>query len=184
MTQDIGGFITQATAHFTLALALAFVIERVLEVLKAGVDLADSWGDWHKFWTRQAEGLKVVLEKRLRVFQHLGPERVAQALRRAYDMLLRTPDGDPMVVPVLSGDLVRVAWIRLGSKLLGIVLGVALAFRFHIDLFSSFKPGAESAWYWVALSGAALGLGAGPVHKIITTIETKRAAKPQIVEEP
>ena len=50
------------TVLFTLVLALAFVIERFLEVLKAIYDMLDSRLNWYKFWDKRTEGLKAYLE--------------------------------------------------------------------------------------------------------------------------
>jgi hypothetical protein len=81
---------------------------------------------------------------------------------------------------VLSADVVRAAAVRTASKVIGVVLGIAFAFWQDVDLVALYHGlardgtakvcGLEHVLH-VTLSGVALGLGAGPVHKLITAIE-------------
>ena len=94
--------------------------------------------------------------------------------------------GHTGTVPILSGDLVRVVWVRLFAKLVGILLGILLANLFLVDLLAVLQDPLQPMRAFdpnrVWLTGVALGLGSGPVHKLITTIERqrdKRTAKKQ-----
>ena len=179
----------EVTVRFALVLALALLIERLLEILKALYDLVDSRNDWYRFWTRRAYKVRDYAEKRLRVFEYVSPEKAAPALQRFSEMLLNGRGGSAGTVPVLSGDLVRALAVKIGSKAVGIGLGVGLAFWLSIDLVDLWQNGKPfpailsplegfllSEPVHIALSGIAIGLGSGPVHKLITTIE-KRSAK-------
>jgi hypothetical protein len=175
---DSGSALTEVTVLFTLALALSLVVERILEILKAGYDLCDSRGDWYRWWTAQAEKVRDLVERRLRLFRYVDPVRLKPVLDQFNDRLLNTQGTYPGTLPVISGDLVRAAWVRLGAKLMGIVLGVILAYACRVDLVAfwrepdltevTFDP--RQAW----LTGVAIGLGSGVVHKLITTLERKR----------
>ncbi len=169
------GVLAQATVFFTLVLALALVIERILEILKAAYDLVDSRWDFYRFWTARAERTRAYVQRRLRIFEYVGEQPAAALLSRFSEMMLGPQHGYDGAVPVLAGDLVRAVWVRLAAKLLGMLIGVGFAFLLHLNLLiwasdSSPLPGPAG----VALTGALLGLGSGPVHKVITEIEKRR----------
>jgi len=169
------GVLAQATLVFTLALALALVIERILEILKAAYDLFDSRTDLHHFWTARAEHTRDYLQRRLRIFEYVSDKAAASLLDRFGEMMLGPQHGYDGQVPVLAGDLVRAVWVRLASKLIGMAIGVGFAFLLHLNLLtwasdSTPLPGAVG----IAVTGAVLGLGSGPVHKVITEIEKRR----------
>jgi hypothetical protein len=181
--------VSRVTMILALTLASALLIERLLEILKAGVDLLDSRYDWHRFWTRRAEGTQRFMERRMRVFSYVDPRQAAVFLERFSDMLLAPADGYTGTVPMLSGDLVRAMWVRIGSKLVGMTVGIGLAFWFGIDLFylsrgcppdpppaAAAAGCAHTAWQFI-LSGMAIGLGCGPVHKVIRRLERRREAQ-------
>jgi len=177
-----------ATVLFVLVLALSFVIERFLEVVKAVYDLLDSRLDWYKFWTEQAIKLKDRLEKRMRIFEYVDPQNVQSILQRFRGVFLNEQGDYSGTVPVLSGDLVRAFSIKVGSKFLGILAGIGLALCLKIDLIEVWKEASEGAiWakmttstnFNFIISGIAMGLGSGPVHKIITKIESKQKQRGQ-----
>jgi hypothetical protein len=170
--------LAEVTVLFTLALALALVVERILELLKAGYDLADSRLDWHHDWTRRAEKLRDFVERRLRLSQYVSLERLKPILDQFSDRLLNGQGTYPGTLPVISGDLVRAAWTRVVAKVCGVGLGIGLAYLCRVDLLSIWQhPEAQEVLFqprqaW--LSGVAIGLGSGIVHKLITTLERKR----------
>lgn len=181
--------ILKVSVLFAQVLALSFLVERFLEILKATYDLLDSRRHWYKFWERKTKKLSVLLEKKLHVFEYVDPKYMAAALDRFRSKLLTEQDGFSGTVPVLSGDLVRAAYIRLWSKVIGMILGIGLAFWMKIDLVTIWYQAAGSQ-FWVPNiikspnvcivgSGIIMGLGSNPVHKIITTIERKQQEKEQ-----
>lgn len=160
---------------FAVVLALALIVERVLEILKVIFDLIDARVDLHDFWTRRAHKLRDRLEGELRIFEYVPPERAANVLRRFREMLLNEQSGYSGKVPVLAGDLVRAVFIRGGLKLVGIALGIGLVFWVEIDLVRLWQGStAPPTWWTLTLSGLAVGLGSGPLHKIIRAIEKAR----------
>lgn len=169
------GVLEQATLVFTLALALALVIERILELVKSLYDMIDSRRHWHEFWTRRAERTRDYLERRLRVFEYVDRKEAAGLLDRFRGMMLGAGPAHSPDVPVLAGDLVRALWVRVGSKILGMALGVVIAFLVRLDLLTwvSVQPRDPHAWS-IVLTGMALGLGADPMHRIISEIEKRR----------
>ena len=103
-----------------------------------------------------------------------------------YELLLNNQGGYSGTALVLSGDLVRAAGVRLACKVVGMVVGVGVAVWLDIDFVRLWTPPApipHAPWEWakglptLVASGVAIGLGAGPVHKIITAIERRQAAR-------
>lgn len=179
--------ILKVSVMFALALAVSFLIERFLEILKAVYDLLDSRFNWHTYWTRRTIKMRDRLEKRLEVFEYVNPKKIASLLDRFKKMFLNGQGGYSGTVPVLSGDLVRAVSIKVYAKIIGVSLGIGFAFWMNIDLISIWQKAAGGTSWWeiniesesvrFVLSGVILGLGSAPVHKIITTIEKKRQQK-------
>src|SRR5258706_3796806 len=176
--------LTHATAVFTLVLALSFVVERLLELLKSVYDVLDSRLDWHLFWTRRALFLRDRLVNELHILEYASPRLIASALGRFSGAMLGEQSGSNATVPVISGDLVRTMGIKVGARLLAIAIGVGLAIVFSIDMVelvaSMVDPkgivkGEMPPGLRIFITGAFLGLGSGPVHKFIVLIERRRA---------
>lgn len=162
------------TVMFAFALALSFVVERIMELLKATYDMYDSRRNLHVFWTARAERTKYLLQTRLRLFEHTNPAGVARLLSKFNQMLLGPDHGYTGTIPVISGDMVRVVWVRVVAKLVAMSIGISMAFAFGLDLIALAND-ATTSTKGILLTGAAIGLGAGVVHKMITALERKRA---------
>jgi hypothetical protein len=166
---------------FAFALALALLIERFLEVVKSCYDVVDSRWDLYHFWSRRARAIQTRIEQRLGVFEYVSPDLASGVLNRMYQLLLNNQPGYTGTTLIVSGDLVRAAGVRLGCKVLGMLIGVTLALWLGIDFVQLWQPPGgihvDSTILRTIASGIALGLGTGPVHKIITAIEKQRADK-------
>ena len=169
--------LADVTVFFALILALALLIERLLEVLKAGYDLADSRLDWYHFWSRRADRLRDKLARKLRTLRFLTPDHVAALLARFDDRFADGP-AKPGRVTVISGDLVRAMGIKVAARIVGVGLGVGLAFWLKLDLVTYWTPEAAETipgtWFQLGLTGVAIGLGSGPVHKVIRLMENRQ----------
>lgn len=173
----------EVTVLFTLILALSFLVERFLEIIKSIYDLLDSRFHWCKFYTRRANHLKNKLERRLHIFEYVDQKTAASVLNRFQEFILRKKEAAGPL-PVLSGDLVRATTVKIASKFIGILIGIGVAIWMKIDLLTIWREAAGDSLRWVdniglhglriTLSGIILGLGSGPVHKIITTMDKKR----------
>lgn len=175
-------------AMVILAVVSALIIERTLEVVKAMVDVLDSRLRLHRFWSRRAKILAATLESRLRAWNASAASTwvAAQVLRRAREILLGSKRFEMGEIPVVNGDLVRAFYIKVGLKLLGIALGIAFAMSIELDVISGWRvllgqaPSGPTGW-GSAATGIATGLGAGPVHKVITALDAvqrrRRAAR-------
>ena len=171
--------LSKVTVILALILALSFVIERILEILKAAYDIVDGRYDLHKFWTRRAISTQQYIERRLRVFNYVDKDAAASLLARFDEMMLGTKAAERPVVPILCGDLLRAVWCRAALKVVGAAIGIWLAFHFGLDLLaiSRTTPTATQISTTPAgqlVTGIAIGLGSGIVHKLITTVERKQ----------
>src|SRR6266513_4228508 len=108
--------VSKVTVILALILALSFVIERFLELLKSAYDIADGHYNWAKFWTARARKTRDYIERRLRVFNYVDKTAAAALLARFNEMLLVKGDTENPAVPVLCGDLVRAVWCRITLK--------------------------------------------------------------------
>jgi len=178
--------LTQVTISFTLILALSLLIERLLELLKTFYDMLDSRFNWHTFWTKRAHRLRQCLEKRVYVLEYVDPKARTAALRLFRDVLLNGTGRHSGVIPIISGDMVRVIGVRTISKLFGMGLGIMLALWFDIDLVAIWHEASgrlvsyQGNFYEElrkVISGMVIGLGSGPVHKVIIIIERQRQKK-------
>lgn len=187
------------TVLFTLGLSLSMVIERVLEIVSALYNLVDSRYDFYLFWTARAEKIGLRLQRRLRVYEYVSPALAAGVLRVASNVLLGAQNGHEGKVPTISGDLVRAFWVKIFMNVLGIGLGILLAFQFHVDWLAIWKnmyvemlagdaPALagttlrEPSVSGMLLTGLSIGLGAGPVHKIITSMENTWKRKKELMQ--
>jgi hypothetical protein len=179
--------LTQVTILFTLVLALSLTVERFIEVLKAVLAMIDDRLKWRHFWTQRAEAIKKRLESKMGVFEYVDPKKAAAILNRFEHLLLGEKDGYTGTVPVISGDMIRSAGFKLICKFLGIGLGIFMALWMDIDLIKIWQEAAKTglkdtisitpSTYGMIFSGIAIGLGSGPVHKIISAIEKKKAKR-------
>jgi len=176
--------LTSVTVLWLLALALSLLVERFIEIIKSIYDYVDGRRDWYKVWTRRALKLREELESKLHIFEYVGAKEAARVFNRVHDLLLNEKSDYSGTIPVISGDLVRVMAVKTSAKVLGIALGIAFAFAMQIDLVTLAINAAGEYAKWlkmihseslrIILSGVVIGLGASPMHKIITTLERKR----------
>ena len=175
--------ILEITVLMTLAIALSFLIERLLEIIKAVYDLFDSQFDWYRFWTIRTYKVRNKLERKLRIVEYLGQKNLAKVLNKFNEKLLNRTGNYSGTVPILAGDLVRAVTIKSWMKLLSIGLGIGLAFWMNVDLIKIWQDAMSNSSLWIinikseewriVISGIVIGLGSNPLHKVITTIEKK-----------
>ncbi len=179
--------ILEVTVLLTQVLALSFLIERLLEILKAIYDLLDSRLDWYRFWTIRTYKVRNNLANKIRIVEYASEKNLTSILNKFQEKLLNETENYSGTVPVLSGDLVRTVSIKSWSKIISIVLGIGLAFWMQIDLIKTWQEAMSDSSLWIiqiksldlriAISGFIIGLGSNPLHKFVTTIEKKSKKK-------
>lgn len=168
-----------------LALVLAIGIERLLELLRAVEEYREARNHNAEPWLARAERLRDRLAVRLEIAKGADPSLFQRALTLVGRYLSPAPAGSGALF-VISCDQLRTLTIKLACRLYGIALGIAFAAGFQLDLFELVNASIHQqdglritlpGWLGVALSGVAMGLGAGPVHKLITALERGRNSK-------
>ncbi|MBC8180080.1 hypothetical protein H8E88_03050, partial [candidate division KSB1 bacterium] len=110
--------ILEVTVLLTLVLALSFLIERLMEILKAIYDLLDSRLDWYKFWTIRTYKVRDKLAHKLKIVEYVSEKNLASILNKFGEKLLNNTNEYSGTVPVLSGDLVRTVSVKSTSKII------------------------------------------------------------------
>ena len=185
--------ILEVTVLLTQVLALSFLIERLLEILKAIYDLLDSRLDWYRFWTIRTYKVRNKLANKIKIVEYVSEKNLASILNKFQEKLLNETENYSGTVPVLSGDLVRTVSIKSWSKIISIVLGIGLAFWMQIDLIKTWQEAMSDSSLWIiqikslnlriVISGFIIGLGSNPLHKFVTTIEKKSKKKREKQEQ-
>lgn len=166
------------------AMVLAIGIERLLELVRSVFDhLEARQGKLKaKEWEDEAEKLRDRIEVRLNN-AHGGGAAVLQLVLSVVSRYLSPAPASSGGLFAVSVEQVRSNSIRLRYKLFAIALGVILAFLYDLNIFTlvdqelqreAGRPFMPPAWLGKFVSGAAMGFGAGPVHKLITALEDAR----------
>ncbi len=179
--------ILEVTVLLTLVTALSFLIERLLEIIKAIYDLFDSRLDWYKFWTIRTYKVRGKLAHKLKIVEYVSEKNFASILNKFGEKLLNNTNEYSGTVPVLSGDLVRTVSVKSTSKIFSIILGIGVAFWMNVDLLKIWQEAGGDSSLWInqittpglriGISGIIIGLGSNPLHKFVTTIEKKSNKK-------
>ena len=179
--------LTLITVLFAAILAFTLLIERAIEVLKAVFDLVDSYFDFADYWTRKTRQTQRYMQRQLRVFEYVDARRASAIFNRFHDLLLGPSAGYHGTVPMLCGDLMRAVYVKIGCKIVGLTLGIGIAFSLDFDLLAAAARGQDlgsivPSTKGMLLTGIAMGLGSGPMHKLIRVVEKKREARlPEVV---
>ena len=172
--------LTRMTVLFTLVLAFSLVIERLMEVLKSFYDLLDSHLNLCNFWTEQTKKIQKKLNARLKTMEFLDPAQIANFTNKLDVLLVSNRYYPNHTVPVLSGDLVRAGFIKCIIKGIGVILGIVIAVLFDLNflmVLGKDYPVLLPLNLQTILSGAIIGLGSTPVHKVILYLERRRERK-------
>ena len=164
-----------------LAIFLAIGVERLLEIVRSIQDYSDARSSTDK-WNQKAESMRDVIEQRLDAAKRgdIGYFNLQLLLVQRY--LAPAPPGQKSPVAV-SADQLRKDSIKLRYKIAALLLGVLLAWLFHLNVFELVKESVEQTgwfdsivpgWMGICLTGMAMGFGSGPVHKLITALERSR----------
>ncbi len=171
-----------ALVLITMTLFFSLLVERITELAMALLDYGDVRFHWHRFWQQRAAKLAWQLS------QPRDP-RWQQELVRALERYLSCEANGVTAVSVAK---VRQAYLQLATKLVAITVGIVLAWLLELNVFAAIDQlnaaaGEQSMRYFssaflpqplaLVLTGIVLGLGAGPLHKVISALERARKDK-------
>lgn len=154
-------------------LFLSLVIERLLEIIKSYYSYLEGKHGWYVWWNKGAEKIQRRLEE-----LEQNPEQHNSSSRLSFARVKIEGIGYLRGFAI-SVEAMRSSTIKYVAKCAGIILGIVIAFVADIDIFclidsviygndacpSRFPIPAKLA------TGVAMGLGAGPLHKIIAALE-------------
>lgn len=161
------------------ALLIALIIERLLEILKASLDVIEVKFDGHRFWNNRAYELQARWESLL---EHRPSQKLMNRLGLAPVQLENSAYRQ---APSISSLRLRNTTLTYAAKVFGITLGVCIAWLAEIDIFVLVNQltGNENTsplfgpWFTKTCTGVAMGLGAGPLHSIIARLEHAKRAR-------
>ena len=182
--------ILEITYLYLLVLLLATLVERMMEVLMSVYHYLEWQFGWEKYWTRRAEQLAGLLARHLRRswLENILDRRTVTAPYRKF--LLDHKAGHSDHVLILSADLVRQIVVATAARFVATGLGILFCAVTRIDLVAIFnrdlnQPFLEHIPYFLRLiiSGAIIGLGAEPVHRLIQTVERRRKKRARRIQQ-
>lgn len=183
--------LTQPVMLIGLAFLLAMVVERLLEIVKSIIDYFDTRSNAAQIWTRRAESIRNRLELRLNNAKNGDRQQFSLIMEVAARYLSPESSGrnGPLVV---SADRVREMSVKLRCKIVGLGFGLLFAWVFKLDIIrltelamqtlvdvQSYSVGPLG----IILTGVAMGLGAGPVHAMISALEKARETRRKAAKE-
>ena len=154
-------------------LFISLIIERLLEILKSVFDYMEVKYGWHQFWNNKAIRLQTQLD------ELLNSENVKTLPARFGFERLQIKELAYNNSATISVDKVRTYAIKYATKVCGVVLGIIIALTAEIDLFNLIDGmlnnlDSKPHLFTQICTGVAMGLGSGPVHKVITAMEKAR----------
>lgn len=190
--------ITMPVTLLGLALLLAMLIERMLEIVRGTADYFEAKaGDAGK-WTKKAEAIRDTIELRLDAAK-AGNAQDFNLVMRLLTWYIKRNDSAQGGAFVISADKIRMLTLKVSYKIIAVLLGLVFAALLQIDLLELVRgsqllaadpkllaadqatiSGAinyQPRWYGIALAGISMGFGAGPLHKIISALEKARKGR-------
>ena len=186
--------LTMPVTLLGLALLLAMLIERILEVARSAMDYFEAKantkalpGDVNK-WTKKAEVIRNTIELRLDAAKNGNPQDF-NLVMRLLTWYIKKNDAGGGGAFVISADKIRSLSLTLRCKTIAVILGVVFAALLQIDVLElvrlsqilASKPDLlviyQPQWYGIVLAGISMGFGAGPLHMIITALEKARKGR-------
>lgn len=179
--------LTKPVLLLGLAMILALIIERLLEIVKSIYDHIDARLNSTDRWTERAKQLRDRLEIRLDNAK-AGNGHDFDLIRAMASRYLSASGPNQSGLWAISTDKVRATTTKAWFKTIAIIFGIVCAWLLDIDVLklvelSLQKTEAtgtyESSWFGILMAGIAMGLGAGPMHKLIAALEKARGLRRQ-----
>jgi hypothetical protein len=188
--------LTMPVTLLGLALLLAVLIERVLEIVRCTADYFEAKAEakaaaepgYVGKWTKKAIVIRNSIELRLDAAKTGDPQDF-NLVMRLLTWYINKNDAGGGGAFVISADKIRMLTLKVRYKAIAVVLGVAFALLLQIDVLElvqlsqmlAAKPELSVVyapkWYGMLLAGIAMGFGAGPLHKIISALEKARKGR-------
>lgn len=171
--------ITEVTYVFFVYLILALFVERLIEVLVAIFNYIEIRFKFYRFWNRQAGRYQLRFE-RFYGFQDEG----AKKKKKLFDWVIWKTIIEPSYAGgkyIISSNLIRLSYIRVGTRLLAFSLALLLVVSQGLNLVEVIEkliPMAkkvsvvtQSSFIRLFLTAFAISIGTEPLHHLIGRIE-------------
>ncbi len=188
--------LTMPVTLLGLALLLAMLIERVLEIARGTADYFEAKAEakagtepgYVGKWTRKAMTIRNSIELRLDAAKAGDPQDF-NLVMRLLTWYIKKNDAGGGGAFVISADKIRMLTLKVRYKAIAVVLGVVFALLLQIDVLELVRLSKclatdpelpvvyQPKWYGILLAGVSMGFGAGPLHKIITALEKARQGR-------
>ncbi|MDZ7261407.1 MAG: hypothetical protein ONB05_04805 [candidate division KSB1 bacterium] len=163
---------------FLILLAVASIIERVIEFLTVVMDFLEPYIGLDQLWKRLGERIQRKFAKRLEEAAQKGKTEMTMVLNVIKGVLFRPdlPAGFPATVRV---DLIRKIILMTSLQIVGIIVGIFLCSKAHLNAFELLKQlGVAtikvSKTLGIIITGILVGFGTGPIHAMIKFAEDKK----------
>lgn len=171
--------ITTITYIFFICLILALFVERIMEVVVAVYNYLEFKLHWYNIWDRKAKKYQARYD-RLYGFQAEGKDKK----KKIFDWLLWKAITEPAYVggkPIISSNLLRLNYIRIGTRTLAFIFSLILVSSQGVDLIEiieellpvtqKLKIVIQNYTLRITLTAIAISLGSEPLHHLITRLE-------------
>jgi hypothetical protein len=177
------------------ALLISLVVERLLEVINGLYRLIEIKSNGYRYWNSKAERI----QRRLQQFRLSGEEENSVSMRTqairsqiigSFLSRFRAEEGPYSEVESISAEKIRKFSVKFAAKIIGVIIGVAIALLADIDIFklidqmlnpeAKLEYGELAEFLHKVATGIAMGLGSGPLHKIILALEKAKKKRKNI----
>jgi len=176
-----------------LALILAIIVERMLEIAKSIYDYIDMRNNLSHCWTQRANKIRDRLEIRLDNAKRGDQQQFDLVMRLASRYLVASDPNKGGGIAV-SSDKVRAVVIKLRLKFAAVLLGIGCAWLFNIDIIALVDMSLlkaedqvhatyETHWFGIVIAGISIGFGSGPMHNLITMLEKTRNTRRNLLKK-
>ena len=183
--------VSESLILLAASIFLALIVERSLEIIKSVYDYLEVRLGWVDFWNNRARDLQKRFENR--ILRNKGGNQKNLFLYLTSSFISTDLPGYEGVL-VISANKVRNKAITFSFKILGLILGILIAFWVDLNLFKLvdqlnyceqcvFTTEIDvllRGCFGTTISGIAIGLGSGPAHKLIAAIDLARKKRQTI----
>jgi len=162
-------------------LVSATIIERLLEFLSIVLEYFEPYIKLDKLWWAISRYLQKKFAEALKKVESKGQKNVRKVIDavKANIFKANTQVGEPVIIQVCS---VRKVVITIMIQLIGIIIGISIAFKTNMDIFervaqlglNQFKV---THFWGELLTGILIGSGTSPVHSLIRYAESKKESQ-------
>ncbi len=177
--------VTFITYVFFMYLILAIAIERTIEILISVYNYTEFKHGWERWWNGIAEKLRKRYDRMSAYRSADSPGKNNLINRLLWKVITEKPyEGGKEVI---SADLIRLQYIRVGARVAAIALAAVLVAALQLDFIAvvelampdaaKLAPVTDYASVRFILTAVALSIGSEPLHQIISKIEKRAAGK-------